>query len=168
MRRWIVGRLRRSVCAKWGHVQAIYSFSGDNRLFTPAHASAYEFEGIPILPKVFDPPYNRGLYKHWIDADGDSEDTRQEVLIEESLTPAIVRTKANGKRKVIEAREFVKGLILGEVVFLEHIKHRKYAGRVVADVKLDTGDNLAEKIISQGLGREYHGGAREGWCQVDH
>ena len=36
----------------------------------PVQVSAYEFEGIPILPKVFDPPYNRGLYKQWIDADG--------------------------------------------------------------------------------------------------
>jgi len=39
-------------------------------LAVPAHVSAYEFEGIPILPKVFDPPYDRDLYKHWIDAAG--------------------------------------------------------------------------------------------------
>jgi len=38
---------------------------------------------------------------------------------------------------------------------------------VVADVKLNNGDNLAAKIISQGLGREYHGGAREGWCLAE-
>jgi len=71
------------------------------------------------------------------------------------------------KEKAIEAREYVKGLILGEVVLLENIKHGKYAGRVVAEVILDGGENLADKIISQGLGREYHGGKREGWCLVE-
>jgi len=68
------------------------------------------------------------------------------------------------KQKAIEARDFVKDLILGETIFLQNVKHGKYAGRVVADVKLEGGDNLATMIISQGLGREYHGGAREGWC----
>lgn len=57
--------------------------------------------------------------------------------------------------------------MLGETVFLQNVKHGKYAGRVVADVKLDGGANLADKIISQGLGREYHGGARKGWCSVE-
>ncbi len=71
------------------------------------------------------------------------------------------------KQKAIEAREFVKWLILGEVVFLQNVKHGKYAGRVVADVKLEGGGNLADKIIDQGLGREYHGGARKGWCPVE-
>jgi len=61
----------------------------------------------------------------------------------------------------------VKSLILGEVVQLENVKHGKYAGRVVAEVILDGGENLADKIIQQGLGREYHGGRREGWCPAE-
>jgi len=79
-------------------------------------------------------------------------------------TPEIRGKCEQEKQKAIEAREFVKGLILDEVVLLENVKYGKYAGRVVADVKLNSGDNLADKIIGQGLGREYHGGTREDWC----
>jgi len=82
-------------------------------------------------------------------------------------TPEIRGKCESEKQKAIEAREFVKGLVLGEVVFLQNVKHGKYAGRVVAEVFLDGGESLADKVIGQGLGREYHGGAREGWCHVE-
>ncbi len=82
-------------------------------------------------------------------------------------TPEILGKCEAEKQKAIEAREFVKWFVLGKVVFLQNVKHGEYAGRVVADVKLKGGGNLADKIISQGLGREYHGGAREGWCAVE-
>ena len=41
---------------------------------------------LPIEPEVED-GYDRALFEHWIDADADGCDTRQEVLIRDSLTP---------------------------------------------------------------------------------
>ncbi len=69
--------------------------------FTPL-VTAQTFEGITIEAEVDDPPYDRGLYKHWIDADADDEKTRDEVLIEESLVPVTIQLNQRGERKVID------------------------------------------------------------------
>ena len=42
---------------------------------------------VASIPEDLVVPYDRELYRHWIDVDGDCQDARQEVLIAESLIP---------------------------------------------------------------------------------
>jgi len=54
------------------------------------HAAAEELFGLQITPETGSDTYDRDLYNHWIDADGDGLDTRQEVLVAESWTTPTV------------------------------------------------------------------------------
>ena len=53
-------------------------------VFITVRDTIYIEAGAPVIP------YDRDLYKHWIDADRDCQDTRQEVLISESLQPVVL------------------------------------------------------------------------------
>jgi len=44
---------------------------------------------IKLAPESDNPPYNRDYFVHWIDADGNGCDTREEVLIAESRVKAV-------------------------------------------------------------------------------
>ncbi len=59
----------------------------------PLHAA--DLFGLEIRPEVGEATYDRDLYNHWIDADGDGLDTRQEVLVLESLI--IPTVNSNGR-----------------------------------------------------------------------
>ncbi len=62
-----------------------------------------------------------------------------------------------------KARDYVRATV-GDHVELTNITLGKYAGRIIADVALADGRSLAALLIAEGLGREYDGGARLGWC----
>ena len=49
----------------------------------PTPATTLVITVVPVPEDI--PGYDRGEWNHWIDADGDCQDARQEVLIEESL-----------------------------------------------------------------------------------
>ena len=66
-------------------------------------AYAADYKGVEIAPESHSDTFDRkAQYGDWIDADGDGEDTRQEVLISESLVPVEIQTKTNGKRVVVQ------------------------------------------------------------------
>ena len=50
------------------------------------------------------------------------------------------------------------------LVTLEDIHYGKYAGRVLAKVRLADGSDLGKALINAGLARAYDGGARPDWC----
>ncbi|AFX99330.1 hypothetical protein A1OE_1152 [Candidatus Endolissoclinum faulkneri L2] len=53
-------------------------------------ALIYGFQKFEIVYPIHK-PFNRALYRHWTDHDKDCQDTRQEVLISESLTTPVLR-----------------------------------------------------------------------------
>ena len=55
-------------------------------------------------------------------------------------------------------------LSVGSVVELSEIKDDKYLGRIDARVKTSNGQELAEILIKEKLGRPYDGGRRATWC----
>ena len=67
------------------------------------------------------------------------------------------------KVKARAARDFVRARI-GKRVVLTDVKKGKYAGRVVAGIRLKDGSDLTQLLIRQGHGRPYGGGRRQGWC----
>lgn len=85
------------------------------------------------------------------------------VRIDGVDTPEIKGKCQAEKDLAIKARDFVRERIAGREVHLTDIHQGKYAGRVVATVWVD-GEKLSDLLIFNGLGREYHGGAREDWC----
>ena len=81
-------------------------------------------------------------------------------------TPELRAKCPEEKAAAILAREFVK-IIAADHVILHNIKLGKFAGRVLASVQLETGEDLGELLIEKGHARTYDGGAREGWCDGD-
>ncbi len=64
-----------------------------------------------------------------------------------------------------EARRFTSARLSQTVlVTLEDIRYGKYAGRVIAKVRLADGSDLGRALIDAGLAQAYDGGTRPDWC----
>ncbi|MBT4769748.1 MAG: nuclease [Rhodospirillaceae bacterium] len=76
-----------------------------------------------------------------------------------------LRGRCERERQLAQnARHLVESLVAGRPVILHDIRYGKYAGRVLARITTEDGEDLAARLIAAGLGRPYGGAARRGWC----
>ena len=89
----------RLLCRPSGRVAALLLLAFSGLLLQPVStAAAAETYSAPFLTAIADLPvatevrtgYDRTLFKHWVDADGDGCNTRNEVLIAEADDPVTV------------------------------------------------------------------------------
>jgi len=89
---------------------------------------------------------------------------RVSVRIDGIDTPEL-RTKNECEKQMARvARDALSTLLPDRRVVLVGVRNGKYAGRVLARVRLPDGRYAGEEMIRMGLAREYDGGARTGWC----
>ncbi len=92
----------------------------------------------------------------------------QEVEIRVRLK-GIDAPEANGRcadeRELAKrAANFVRRRLDGGAVRLTHIEYGKYAGRVVARLLTQDGEDIAAALLQAGLARAYDGRRRRSWC----
>lgn len=62
------------------------------------------------------------------------------------------------------ARQEIVMLTKNGAVAIYNIRHEKYAGRVLAEVKTVDGTDLVQHMLDKRLARPYQGQKRQGWC----
>jgi len=79
-------------------------------------------------------------------------------------TPEIRTRNPKEKKLGLEARDFVRGLILDRDIRIQtHKRKRGKFGRYLIQVYLDDGKSLNDILIKKGYAVEYDGGTRKRW-----
>ncbi len=68
------------------------------------------------------------------------------------------------RRLAMRARQELAGRLAAERISLSNIGGDKYYGRVLADVQLEDGTDLASALLESRSVRPYQGKRRQGWC----
>lgn len=79
--------------------------------------------------------------------------------------PELKGACARERERAQAARDYVAARTLGETVMLLGIRYEKYGGRVLAQIRLADGRDLAAVLLADGYVRAYDGRARAGWCE---
>ena len=76
-----------------------------------------------------------------------------------------IRSKCSSEHSAaLSARDRLREFIAGKPVLLTNIKGGKYFGRVLANVKTHSGQNVKNVLLASGLVRPYRGKKRASWC----
>jgi hypothetical protein len=75
-------------------VERVVAIAADP-LTVPTDADAQALLKFMPMTAEVEEGYDRALFEHWVDVDGDGCDTRREVLIRDSLTPATIGAACN-------------------------------------------------------------------------
>jgi endonuclease YncB( thermonuclease family) len=79
-------------------------------------------------------------------------------------TPEIRSSCADETILAVQARDHLKALIGNKTITLHNVHYGKYAGRVIADVYVDTNISLSTMMKEYGFAVTYTGGKRPLWC----
>lgn len=64
------------------------------------------------------------------------------------------------KKQGIAARDFVRSKILNKIVNIEVLNKKEKYGRLLANITLTDGVDLADLLLTKGYAKEYYGGAK--------
>ncbi|MBT3305286.1 MAG: nuclease [Alphaproteobacteria bacterium] len=93
-----------------------------------------------------------------------SQDINIQVRLDGVDAPEI-KGKCGRERQLAErARDLISSSSAAGTVVLSNIRNGKYAGRVVARVRVPGGEDFSTTLLKAGLGRVYEGGRRASWC----
>jgi endonuclease YncB( thermonuclease family) len=92
------------------------------------------------------------------------QDIEIRVRLDGVDTPEIKGRCPRERALALKARALVAGMLEGRTITLTEIHYGKFAGRVVARVATESGEDLTRILLKAGLARPYRGGRRLSWC----
>lgn len=129
-------------------------------LATPVHAG-----------QALSGPYNATVLEV---IDGDTIRARVQIWLGQEIetlvridgidTPEIKSRCDTEHTMALQAREILNDLIGGKAVSIRNIRLGKYAGRVLADIKNASGQDIASALLLKNVAYQYEGQKRQSWC----
>lgn len=93
------------------------------------------------------------------------QDIEVRVRLEGIDAPEIRGRCPRERALALRAQALVAAKLEGRTITLTDIQYGKYAGRVLARVATEDGEDLSRALLKAGLARPYRGGRRLSWCR---